>query len=51
MDHYSLKQKSLTVQGYTLTIVMMPLIITIRSIIFIAYMTPATYYKNGFHFP
>ena len=49
--YYNLKQKNLITQGYAITIIMMSLIITMSSIIFIVYMTLTTYYKNGFHFP
>lgn len=51
MNYYNLKEKNLIIQGYKITIIMMLLIITISSIIFIVYMTLTTYYKNSFHFP
>lgn len=51
MNYYNLKQKNLIIQGYKITLIMMSLIITISSIIFIVYMTLTTYYKNGFRFP
>ena len=51
MNYYNLKEKNLIIQGYKITIIMMSLIITISSIIFIVYMTLTTYYKNSFRFP
>lgn len=51
MNYYNLKQKNLIIQGYKITLIMMSLIITISSIIFIVYMTLTTNYKNGCHFP
>lgn len=51
MNYYNLKEKNLIIQGCKITVIMMSLIITISSIIFIVYMTLTTYYKNSFHFP
>lgn len=51
MNYYNLKEKNLIIQGYKIIIIMMSLIITISSIIFIVYMTLTTYYKNSFRFP
>ena len=42
MNYYNLKEKNLRIQGYKITIIMMLLIITISSIIFIVYMTLTT---------